>query len=511
MGVNRGSELSSSAFQKVPGPHTGSRTVMADSTPDSNDPLYDPWLRDAPVIEGFKVLDPAILYRRVGKGGMGAVYRGRHLKLDLDVAVKCLRPSLAQEDPAYVRRFQHEARLAASLTHQNVVRVMDVHQQHGLHYLVMEFVRGETAQERVERKGQLAEVEALTIALGACAGLAEAHARGIVHRDIKPDNVLISIDGRVKLADLGLARATIATDGRSAASVDSAILGTPQYMPPEQWVSAKVGPAADVWAVGATLWFLLAGDHAINGDSYLEMARAIQDVDFPSLRSRRPDLRNDVHELIERCLRRTPGERFASARDLLAALRRLVDADEATLSDPDVVARHEGDRTVTPPPRETLLRIRARIETDTIGLSGPPSAPSGREARSDDDPDSCTTQPERSRAPTVPSPRTAVTKPSPVMPAADAKKDAAAAGNAPPTASSESVAESVPPTAARLGAVVASAVRSRGIVVLFAVAAVATVAWIAYAWFGDSRVHPVEGPLHRPIDEYDQPEPGEGR
>jgi hypothetical protein len=125
---------------------------MATKEPASPDDLLsDPLLRDAPTVEGFKVLDPAVLYAKIGQGGMGAVYRGRHFKLDLDVAVKGLKPSLAAEDADFVKRFEREARLAASIAHQNVVRVMDVQVKNGLHYLVMEFVRGETARERVKR------------------------------------------------------------------------------------------------------------------------------------------------------------------------------------------------------------------------------------------------------------------------------------------------------------------------------------------------------------------------
>lgn len=339
---------------------------MADaSDPKPGQLKSDPLLRDAPVFEGFKVLDPAVLYAQIGRGGMGAVYRGRHCKLDLDVAIKCLYPSLAAENPGYVQRFEREARLAASLTHQNVVRVMDVQQRDNLHYLVMEYVRGETAQRRVERKGALAEQEALRIMLGAAAGLAEAHGRGIVHRDIKPDNILISLEGRVKVADLGLARATEPTDGRSLSGGSmSLIMGTPQYMPPEQWDSADVGPAADVWALGATFWFLLAGQHPVEDGPPLQVARRVQDEDFPSLRAVRDDLQPEIYELIECCVARNPDERFRDAGDLLEQLRQLVVEDEAALADPEVAEEQDREGIVTPPPRETLMRIRAKLAID---------------------------------------------------------------------------------------------------------------------------------------------------
>jgi hypothetical protein len=345
---------------------------MTDSAPPSPDDLLrDPLLRDAPVVEGFKVLDPAVLYARIGKGGMGAVYRGLHCKLNLDVAVKCLMPSLAAEDPNYIERFEREARLAASLTHQNVVRVMDVQNYRGLHYLVMEFVRGETVRERVVRKGRLAETEALTILLGACTGLAEAHGRGIVHRDIKPDNLLVSIEGRVKVADLGLARAT--APGESVGSLSSGAMGTPQYMPPEQWERPDVGPTADVWAIGATLYFLLSGANAFPAGPLHGIARAISEQQFPSLRTLRPDVRPEVHALFERCVRRNPHERFADAAELLTALRALASGDESSLRDPGGAGKRDGTAMVTPPPRETILRIRAVLETEPTMASPPPA------------------------------------------------------------------------------------------------------------------------------------------
>lgn len=324
----------------------------------------DPLLRDAPLIDGFRVLDPAVLYAKVGQGGMGAVYRGRHFKLDIDVAVKCLKPSLADESPEFVARFEREARLAAQLTHQNVVNVMDVHSKHGLHYLVMEFVTGENARERVLRKGKLAEQEALAILLGAVTGLAEAHARGIVHRDIKPDNVLVSLEGRVKLADLGLAKASQST-GQSI-SLASGVMGTPQYMAPEQWESPDVGPSADVWAIGASLYFLLVGEHAIEAPSLAAMARKVQEQSFPSLRDARPGLRAEVYDLFERCVALEPAKRFADAGALSKMLRPLVDIDENALVDAASTATAEGSSMVSPPPRATLMTIRAKVESGIL-------------------------------------------------------------------------------------------------------------------------------------------------
>src|SRR5205085_659861 len=139
----------------------------------------------------------------------GAVYRGRHLRLKIDVAVKCLKPQLAEADEQFETRFRREAQIAAQLSHENLVRLYEFRHAHGLSYLILEYVDGETAQARVARKGALREVEAATILLHVARGLAKAHRHRevIVHRDIKPANILIARNGEVKLADLGLAKA----------------------------------------------------------------------------------------------------------------------------------------------------------------------------------------------------------------------------------------------------------------------------------------------------------------
>jgi formylglycine-generating enzyme required for sulfatase activity len=350
---------------------------MSESTADP-DLCSDPLLRTVPTIEGFKVLNGVVLYAKVGQGGMGAVYRGRHVTLDVDLAVKCLKPQLAAESPDFVVRFEREARLAASFDHQNLVSVRDAQHKDGLHWLVMEFVRGESVRERVQRKGPLPEPEALAILFGAASGLAEAHGRGIVHRDIKPDNLLVSTEGRVKVADLGLAKAQPGS-GHSL-SLQSAVMGTPQYMAPEQWDTPDVGPAADVWALGASLWFVLTGEHGITGQTFAAMARRVQERDFPSFASLK-GLRPAVVALLDRCVQRDPAARFPSAKELLAALRPLVVVDEAVLADAAAGSNRARLGDVTPPPRQALLRIRAQLDTassprDGAALGAAPTIPS---------------------------------------------------------------------------------------------------------------------------------------
>ena len=200
--------------------------------------LDDPLLTSVPVHEGYKVLGGVVLYQKLGQGGMGAVYKGRHIRLDIDVALKIMSLPAGispEESDKFVKRFIREAKTAATINHTNLVRVMDVNSEHGIYYLVMDYVDGESAGDRLKRKGRLSEEEAVEICLGTAEGLAEAHAEGIVHRDIKPDNIMIDKRGRVRVTDLGLAKAFSAeseTGDRSMLTQTQTAMGTPHYMSP---------------------------------------------------------------------------------------------------------------------------------------------------------------------------------------------------------------------------------------------------------------------------------------
>ena len=317
-------------------------------------------LRRVREVEGYKVLPPCVLYGRIGQGGMGAVYRGRHLNLDIDVAVKCLKPELTGDDEQFVVRFRREARAAARINHQNVVRVFDVSEAAGLHYIVMELVQGETARQRVQRKQRLAVGEALEILWGAANGLAEAHGRGFIHRDVKPDNIMISSGGQVKVADLGLAKPA-SSSAMSMLSGTNVVMGTPQYMPPEQWENtATVTPAADVWALGATLYYLLVGGEAIAKDSLPRIMQRIVLQPFPDVREQRPDVPDDIAALIAKATARAPEERYADARELAAAIERLETRRES-LRDVAAVSDGEQETLLSPPPAKTLARIKISL------------------------------------------------------------------------------------------------------------------------------------------------------
>ena len=324
-------------------------------------------------VEGYKVLPPCVLYGKIGQGGMGAVYRGRHLNLDIDVAVKCLKPGLVGGDDQFVVRFRREARSAAQINHQNVIRVYDVAEDQGLHYLIMELVQGETARERVVRKQKLGIGEALEIVYGAAQGLAEAHRKGFIHRDIKPDNIMISSSGQVKVADLGLAKPSIRDDHASLLSGTNLVMGTPQYMPPEQWENTTtVTAAADVWALGATLYYLLVGGEAIQKDSLPRIMQRIMLQPFPDARKQRSDVPEDVAALIAKATSIAVEDRYQNAQELADAIEKL-ETRRSALKDKDAVSTSKVQNLVSPPPAKTLAKIKFWLDKHGQEVAGPPS------------------------------------------------------------------------------------------------------------------------------------------
>ena len=265
-----------------------------------------------PMIGGIPIL------RKIGKGAMGAVYYA--IDEGHEVAVKILPPSLVQEDPQLADRFVSEGKLAMSIQSDHVVKVFDVDKDHDTQYIVMEYVHGMTAKGYLKRVGRpgLTEGESLEIVIAATRGLAAAHRAGIIHRDIKPDNILIP-DGRLaasKVADLGLAKPT--WGGESVGTKTALLLGTPGFMAPEQAEDSKhAGPAADVFAMGATLQFLLTGLAPFGGDSIMVTVR--NTIEKPP-RPLPPALNPAVAAVITRCLEKQIPKRFMDGIELLAAL-----------------------------------------------------------------------------------------------------------------------------------------------------------------------------------------------
>ncbi len=261
------------------------------------------------------------LLGEIARGGMGVVYRARQRGLDRVVALKMILGT--STDSEATQRFLQEARAAAALDHPNVVPIYDIDSSNGRPYFTMALVEGPNLRAYTDAQGRLPVPTVVSLFAQVVAGVAHAHAAGIIHRDLKPANVLVDKDGRPRVTDFGLAKRA-ATD--SHLTVTGQVVGTPSYMAPEQARDSKdVGPPADVYALGAILYFLLAGRPPFVGDSFTDLLiKVVSDAPTP-LRELRPDVPADLEALCMRCLAKAPAERFADAQVLAAALVPVVE------------------------------------------------------------------------------------------------------------------------------------------------------------------------------------------
>ena len=255
------------------------------------------------------------LVRPLGRGGMGSVELAEDVELGRTVAVKLLADGVAHEEAAR-RRLLREARAAARLSHPNVVRVYDVGESDGRPYFVMEHVEGEPLDALLQREGRVAPARAAAIAAQVAAGLAAAHAVGLVHRDVKPQNVLVARDDAVKLADFGIA---LGDDGTRLTEA-GAIVGSAAYLAPERVEGREATPASDVYALGAVLYELLTGAPPRHRESLDELAAALEQPVRP-VGDLAPETPPELEELVMRCLARLPEYRPASAAELAQELR----------------------------------------------------------------------------------------------------------------------------------------------------------------------------------------------
>jgi len=260
-------------------------------------------------------LGPYRLMERVGRGGMASVYRAYHPALDRYVAIKVL-PDFFAEEPGYRERFQQEARSVARLKHQNILEIFDYGYDDGTPYLVLELIDGGTLADRVGKPMELREVVRLLEPLGSA--LDHAHAHGILHRDIKPSNVLITKEGTPILADFGLAKMTGAIQRLTTSGV---VMGTPEYMSPEQAADEFVGPASDIYSLGVVAYEMLTGRVPFAGDTPAATLLSHVTKAMPATRELKGELSAHVEEVLRRALSKRPEDRFPSASSLVTALK----------------------------------------------------------------------------------------------------------------------------------------------------------------------------------------------
>jgi eukaryotic-like serine/threonine-protein kinase len=273
---------------------------------------------------GDLIADRYELEELVGTGGMSSVFRARDLQLGRRVAIKILHERLAG-DPEYLERFRREARAVAKLSHPNIVTVIDRGEADERQYIVFEHVEGENLKELVQRTGRLPVRRAIELALAVADGLAFAHDQGLVHRDVKPQNVLLSREGDVKVTDFGIARSLEVEHGVTQTGT---VLGTGEYLAPEQASGRPVSPATDVYSLGVVLWELLAGDVPFSGENFVAVALRHVNEPPPSLLGQRPDVSPRLAAAVDRALAKDPAHRFPSMAALARELRAcLAEAD----------------------------------------------------------------------------------------------------------------------------------------------------------------------------------------
>ncbi len=279
---------------------------------------------------GDLIADRYELEELVGTGGMSTVFRAYDRQLERRVAIKILHEHYA-DDPEYLERFRREARAVAKLSHPNIVTVIDRGDDGGRQYIVFEHVEGENLKELVVRSGRLPVRAALELALDVANGLAFAHDHGLVHRDVKPQNVLLSREGEVKVTDFGIARSLHMEHGVTQTGT---VLGTGEYLAPEQASGKQVSPATDVYSLGVVLWELLAGDVPFVGENFVAVALRHVNEPPPSLRERRPDVTPRLEAAVDRALAKDPGRRFPSMAAFAKELRACLAEAEGEVAPP---------------------------------------------------------------------------------------------------------------------------------------------------------------------------------
>ncbi len=371
-----GSLAGATVAPDTPGGSSGPRGFV--SPPSQAGPSLPP-----PEIDAGDRLDGYELRRKLGEGGMGAVYLARQMSLDRDVALKVLSPKLSAH-PALVSRFMREAYAAGQLVHHNVVQIYDFGkdkprkaQRTGdtgdgpapdreIHFFSMEFVDGESLQNLVKQRGRLEPKEAVSLVLQAARGLAFAHEHGIIHRDIKPDNLMLNRLGILKVADLGLVKqigtselapatptlpegagdttvieptpGSLSAVAAAEITQASAMMGTPAYMPPEQAADAKSADArADIYALGCTLYHLVVGHPPFGGATLQEVLEAhrTQRVRFPDPAEGGPKISSRLKEIIRRLCGKSPQERFGSMPRLIRELEEYLAEKHQVIAEPD--------------------------------------------------------------------------------------------------------------------------------------------------------------------------------
>ena len=282
------------------------------------------------ITKGQKINDRYQIVKSIGEGGMANVYLAYDTILERHVAVKVLRGDLAT-DEKFVRRFQREALSASSLSHPNIVEVYDVGEDNGIYYIVMEYIEGKHLKQLIKKRGKLTTEEVIDIMLQITDGIACAHDSYIIHRDIKPQNIMILDNGIVKITDFGIAMALNSTQLTQTNSV----MGSVHYLPPEQASGKGCTIQSDIYSMGILMYELLTGTLPYKGDNAVEIALKHLKEPLPSIREELPDLPQSVENIILKATAKNPKNRYADARSMHEDLKTCL--DENRKNEPKVI------------------------------------------------------------------------------------------------------------------------------------------------------------------------------
>lgn len=312
------------------------------------------------------VLGDYVILSKIGAGGMGQVFQARHRRMKRLAAIKLLPPSLTKDEAA-IKRFEREVEAAAKLSHPNIVIAYDAGHFKDRHFLAMEYVEGEDLSSCVARQGLFSVRQALDCTLQAARGLEYAHKNGVIHRDIKPANLLLDHQGTVKILDMGLARLDSAGSGQDELTGTGQIMGTVDYMAPEQALATKHADGrADIYSLGVTLWYLLTGRALYDGDSVMAKLLAHRDKAIPTLRKIRPQVSPELDAVFAKMVAKRPEDRYQKMQEVITALIKLLAEEDKAANDPTVNLA-PGDPNLWPPKRGSL--------DTTAAFSGAKAAP----------------------------------------------------------------------------------------------------------------------------------------
>lgn len=271
---------------------------------------------------GMMLADRYEILEKIGTGGMSDVYKAKCHKLNRYVAIKVLKQEFS-ENTSFVSKFRVEAQAAASLMHPNIVNVYDVGEEAGIHYIVMELVDGITLKKYIEKKARLSVKEAVSIAIQACMGIEAAHNNHIIHRDIKPQNIIISKEGKVKVTDFGIAKAATSN------TITSNVMGSVHYTSPEQARGGYSDEKSDIYSMGITLFEMLTGRVPFNGDTTVAIAIKHIQEPMPSPRDFVPEIPVSVEQIVLKCTQKSPDRRYQTVGALIEDLKKsLISPDE---------------------------------------------------------------------------------------------------------------------------------------------------------------------------------------